>query len=273
MWREGLVARPHSGYLIKKFPPLQYGQTTIDGVALEKSIRLARERNGFNGRVRKGIAMDGEQAKQPTHERAYQRLRDMVLHGELAPGQPVTIQGLVQIMEIGMTPVREAIRRLTAQGALEFQGNRRVSVPRLDSTTYEELAFARLAVEPELARRAAAHVSAEDIATLVQIDAEVDTAIEAGDVQGYLASNHSFHRTLYAHAGAPVLLAISDMLWLRTGPSQRVMLGRAGTANLPDKHQEALAALRAGDADAVAEAIRGDIEQGIVSVNASFSVG
>jgi DNA-binding GntR family transcriptional regulator len=67
-----------------------------------------------------------------------------------------------------------------------------------------------------------------------------------------------------------VLLAISEMLWLRSGPSLRVMLGRHGTANLPDKHREALAAMRARDPDAVEQAIRDDIEQGIAQVTRSL---
>ena len=62
--------------------------------------------------------MNVEDRKIPTHEVTYGRLRDMVLFGRLQPGQPVTIQGLIRDLESGMTPVREAIRRLTAEGAL-----------------------------------------------------------------------------------------------------------------------------------------------------------
>ncbi len=216
--------------------------------------------------------MNHDPAKLPDHERAYRGVRDMILHGELAPGQPVTIQGLVDQMGLGMTPVREAIRRLTSRGALEFKGNRRVCVPEMDADTYGELAFVRLSVEPELARRAVKFLDSNKISVLEALDADVDAAIERGDVRGYLESNRLFHTRLYEASGAEVLLAISEMLWLRSGPSLRVMLGRAGTANLPDMHREALSAMRAGDADGVAAAIRGDIEQGIAQVQASLSV-
>lgn len=206
----------------------------------------------------------------PDHERAYRALKEMILYGELSPGQPVTIQGLVETLGLGMTPVREAIRRLTSQGALEFKGNRRVDVPAMTREQYGELAFARLAVEPELARRAATHLEDKDIAALAAEDAAVDRAIERGDVRGYLEHNHRFHLRLYEHAQAQVLLGICDMLALRSGPSLRVMLGRHGTANLPDMHQEALAAMRARDPGAVAEAIRQDIQQGIAQVTGSL---
>ena len=214
--------------------------------------------------------MTSDPAKLPDHERAYRSLRDMVLYGELAPGQPVTIQGLVDLVGLGMTPVREAIRRLTSQGALVFKGNRRVEVPQLSLAQYGELAFARRAVEPELARRAIENIAESDIAELAAEDAAVDAAIARGDVRGYLEHNHRFHSRLYALSGAEVLIAISEMLWLRSGPPLRVMLGRHGTANLPDLHQEALAAMRARDGAAVAAAILGDIEQGIVQVTRSL---
>ncbi len=214
--------------------------------------------------------MAPDAAKLPDHERAYRALREMVLYGELAPGQPVTIQGLGALAGLGMTPVREAIRRLTSQGALVFKGNRRVEVPALTLAQYGELAFARRAVEPELARRAVENMRENHIEQLAAEDAAVDAAISKGDVRGYLEHNHRFHETLYALSGAEVLLAISEMLWLRSGPALRVMLGRHGTANLPDKHREALAAMRARDPEAVAAAIRGDIDQGIAQVTRSL---
>lgn len=214
--------------------------------------------------------MKTAQPKLPDHERAYRQLREMVLYGELAPGQPVTIQGLVDTIGLGMTPVREAIRRLTSQGALEFKGNRRVEVPAMDLAQYLELAFARLAIEPELARRAVENMDDTHIVALVAEDVAVDAAIARGDVRGYLEHNHRFHARLYELSGAKVLLAISEMLWLRSGPSLRVMLGRHGTANLPDKHREALAAMRARDPVAVEQAIRDDIEQGIAQVSRSL---
>ena len=63
--------------------------------------------------------MDGPARKIPTHETTYAALRDMILFGHLAPGQPVTIQGLIADLGAGMTPVREAIRQLAGAGRTE----------------------------------------------------------------------------------------------------------------------------------------------------------
>ena len=214
--------------------------------------------------------MDKARAKVPDHEKAYRALRDMILFGELKPGQAVTIQGLVLTLGMGMTPVREAIRRLTSQGALVFQGNRRVSVPEMNLRQWDEIALVRLSIEPELSRQAMDNIEEKHLTALREIDQRLNAAIASGDVRGYLEFNTKFHMELYALSGADVLISIVDMLWLRGGPSLRVVLGRFGTANLPDKHAEALSAIEAGDETALALAMREDIRQGIDQVRLGF---
>ena len=199
----------------------------------------------------------------PAHERVYRQLRDRVLFGELAPGQAVTIQGLTDALRVGMTPVREALRRLTAEGALAFLGNRRIVVPELDEHAISQLSVARLALEPDLARLAVEAVSDDDITQLADTDTRLDAAIRQGDVRGYLIENHRFHADLYALAQTPILTEMVDRLWLRFGPSLRVVCGQIGTRNLPDRHKDVLTALSARDADAAASAIAADITQGM----------
>jgi len=211
--------------------------------------------------------------KPPAHELVYRKLREMILCGELEPGQAITIQGLVATLDAGMTPVREAIRRLTSESALVFQGNRRVSVPVLRLDQIDELAFARLALEPQLAYWATELVTATDIAKLEAIDAEMNKAIARGDVRSYLFRNHEFHSALYAISGAEIMISLADELWLRMGPSLRVMGGRFGTSNLPDKHIDAIAGLRNGDPEAVKKAIHDDIEQGFEQIRKSLEKG
>ncbi len=211
-------------------------------------------------------AVHGNPAKLPAHEIVYQKLRAQILFGELVPGQAVTIQGLVETLEAGMTPVREAIRRLISDGALMFQGNRRVSVPLLGAEDLEELIFARKTIECELARRATIQISAADIEELAAIDNALDKAIATGDVAGYLVQNYSFHTALYSHANAPILSDIADRLWLRFGPSLRVVSGRLGTQSFPDRHKDILDALRRQDPEMAALAMERDVFEGMEHV-------
>jgi DNA-binding GntR family transcriptional regulator len=217
--------------------------------------------------------MQQDDRKIPNHEVTYGRLRDMVLFGRLQPGQPVTIQGLTQDLDAGMTPVREAIRRLIAEGALTLQGNRRVAVPQMTASALDQIGFARLTVEPHLARLAGTRANPQLIQRLEALDGSVDRAIRAGDVQGYLAGNHRFHFALYEASDAPVLTDIARSLWLRFGPSLRVVCTRADTGDLSDQHSEALAALRAGDPEALGRAMERDIAQGIDQVRAALAAG
>ncbi|WP_439124903.1 GntR family transcriptional regulator, partial [Marivita sp.] len=167
---------------------------------------------------------------------------------------------------VGMTPVREALRRLTAEGALEFLGNRRIAVPVLDTQAIEELTIARKALEPELAARAAQRATADDVSLLRKIDTLLDDAIRRGDVRSYLVENHRFHTELNSLAQAPILTEMVDRLWLRFGPSLRVVCGQFGTRNLPDRHKDVLAALAIRDASAAAEAMEGDVTQGMEQI-------
>ncbi len=217
--------------------------------------------------------MDADNRKIPSHEVTYTRLRDMILFGHLAPGAPVTIQGLIADLGAGMTPVREAIRRLTAEGALLPQGNRRVAVPQLSSEMLDQVAFARLAIEPKLAALAAPRLTPAQIDRLEAIDGAVNRAIEAGHLPDYLAANHAFHFALYEAAGAPVLLDLARSLWLRAGPSLRAVIDRYGRETAPDLHREALAAMRVGNAPALAAAIERDIQQGVDHVRQALAEG
>lgn len=218
-------------------------------------------------------APSDEGAKLPAHEVVYQKLRAQILFGELAPGQAVTIQGLTESLNAGMTPVREAIRRLISDGALVFQGNRRVSVPMLRPEDIDEISYVRKSIESELARRAAIRIQPDQIARLVEIDIALDQAISSGDVAGYLVQNYSFHAELYSHADAPIMVDLADRLWLRFGPSLRVVCGRFGTQSFPDRHKDIIEAMRRKDPEKVAIAMEKDVEQGMEQVSQGLGGG
>ena len=211
--------------------------------------------------------------KTPAHQHAYKRLRKMILFGDLAPGQAVTIQGLTTTLGAGMTPVREALRRLIAEDALIHKGNRRVSVPVLTPVCLDELAYMRSALEPELARRAAHHMTPTRLTDLREADAKLNKAIDAGDIGSYLTHNYHFHTAIYNSAEAPIMAATVDRLWLRFGPSLRVVCGRFGASGLPDKHADMLTALEMGDADGAAKAMAEDVDQGAKQVRAALLDG
>ncbi len=209
--------------------------------------------------------------KMPEHQAVYAALRDRILLGHFAPGQPLTIQGLAEMLGTGMTPVREAIRRLTSENALETLGNRRVIVPVLTQTQIDDIYHLRLFIEPELVRRAAKNITKQLADDLYEIDRKVNEAIAAGDISGYLGFNKDFHFAIYALADAPILMRTVESLWLQVGPSLRVVCGRYGTASLPDMHLDVIKALLENQPDTAAAAMQEDLKQGIFLMAQPFA--
>ena len=86
-------------------------------------------------------------ARDTLHERAYRRICDLILDGEIAPGQVVTIQNLAEAFGVSTMPVREALKRLTAAGAISLVTGRSMGIPRLSLERLADLRRVRLSVE------------------------------------------------------------------------------------------------------------------------------
>lgn len=197
------------------------------------------------------------------HQRVYEALRNALIGGQFVPGRGVTLRGLAQDLGVSPMPVREAIRRLEAERALEIGGNRRVYVPQMTRAKFDELVLARCLLEPEAAVRAMPLIDEMAVRNLKTIDETIDEAIARGDADAYVHGNHAFHFTIYRTAESPVLVPLIEGLWLQFGPFMRTVYGRLGTANVVDHHVATLAALRAGDEKALRAAIRDDILDGM----------
>jgi DNA-binding GntR family transcriptional regulator len=198
-----------------------------------------------------------------THEEVYRRLREQILYGGIKPGSAVTLRGLADELGVSSMPVREAVRRLIAERALLLQDNRRVMVPPMTRDTFEQILFARRALEPELAARALPKLTKKDIAAIEATDMAIDRAMRAGDTEGYMRANHQFHFSIYRKSEAWTLVALVESIWLQFGPFMRTAYGRIGTSTIEDHHEFALAAMNKGDVQGLRSAIDADIGQGM----------
>jgi len=197
------------------------------------------------------------------HERVYRALRQQVLHGELSPGQALTIRGIAQQFGVSMTPAREAVRRLAAEGAFTMSASGRVSTPILAPERIEELAAVRALLEPEMASRALPRAHFALIDRLAAINTVNQDAVINQDALAYVRSNLEFHRTLYLRAQTPAMLAMIETVWLQLGPSMREMYQKVRRREMPQHHRLILAALRAGDEPGLRLAVRTDVTQGL----------
>ncbi len=197
------------------------------------------------------------------HDRVYRSLRQQILHGEIAPGRHLTIRGLAKAHGVSMTPVREALRRLVAEGALSLSSSGRVMTPELSNDRIEELATMRALIEPELASRALPRAHFALIERLQAINAANAEAVVKQDAVAYVRTNLEFHRTLYLRAQSPAMLAMTETIWLQLGPTMRALYARLRRTEPPQTHRMILAALRAGDEPALRLAVRTDVTQGL----------
>jgi DNA-binding GntR family transcriptional regulator len=199
----------------------------------------------------------------PAHDRVYRSLRGQVMHGELAPGQALTLRGIGRDFGVSMTPAREAVQRLVAEGALTMSASGRVSTPELSTERIEELATIRALLEPELGSRALPRAHAALIDRMEAINAGVTDAVMRQDAVAYVRGNLEFHRTLYLRAQSPAMLAMVETLWLQLGPTMRALYGRLRRNSPPPHHRMILAALQAGDEPGLRLALRTDVTQGL----------
>ena len=195
------------------------------------------------------------------HDKLYRALRTRVMHGELVPGEALTLRGIGKEYGVSMTPVREALRRLIAEGALSLSSSGRVSTPELSSERIEELAALRSLLEPELAARALPRAHSALIERMEIINRSIAEKIAKKDAVGYIRTNLEFHRTLYLRAQAPAMLAMAETVWLQMGPTMRALYGRLHRTEAPRHHRLILAALNAGDEPGLRLAVRADVTQ------------
>jgi DNA-binding GntR family transcriptional regulator len=207
------------------------------------------------------------------HASIYETLRRRMITGKIVPGVGLSTRGLALEMGVSQMPVRDALSRLAAEGAVEIRSKRKVEVPPMSAERFTDLLDCRLLLEPEAAVRALPHITPAKLKQLREIDAALDAAMENGDVIGYMECNFEFHFNIYRANGRPTLNRLIEALWLQFGPFMRVVYGRYGTANLVDQHRIALDAIAAQDAEALRRAIAGDIADGMGLIGRSNWAG
>lgn len=205
----------------------------------------------------------GVSATGAANDMVYRRLRSRIMHGEIKPGTALTLRGIGKEFEVSMTPAREAVRRLVAEGALSLSSSGRISTPELSNDRIEELASIRALLEPELAVRALPRAHIALIERLQSINGTIAQVVARQDAVGYIRANLEFHRTLYLRAQAPAMLAMAETVWLQLGPTMASLYGKLRRSEVPRHHKLIVSALRAGDEPGLRVAVRADVTHGL----------
>ena len=140
-------------------------------------------------------------ARETVQERVYVALRERLMRGGFEPGQKLKIAELSEAFGTSSMPVREALNRLAVERALETLPSRTVRVPALSRAALEDLREARFAIEGLAIARAAAHMSAETLATLRRYIEEQSQADSDHVSEGSAELNRGFHFAIYRQIG------------------------------------------------------------------------
>ena len=198
--------------------------------------------------------------------KVYQDLREMIMSGQLQPGERLTLVGMAAALGTSVMPVREAVNKLAADAALEILPNKSVRVPVLTRSGFKELVVVRLVVEGLAVETAASRITADQLGRLAELEQAFcrEIALSEPDVNQIIQINKQFHFTAYAAAQMPVLSSLIEGLWLRIGPVLNLDLRNSRSrrrSDLPSvtAHRALLAAMRAGDGAAARTALALDI--------------
>jgi DNA-binding GntR family transcriptional regulator len=187
-------------------------------------------------------------------------LRRALIRGEMLPEQTLSIRSIAKAYGVSAMPVREALTRLSAEGAVVVAPNRVMKLPALTRDILAEITDMRVALEGMAAERAAPLATAQERAAITAILTDLEVAAAKGAIDLYLDQNARFHFAIYRAARRERLMRAIESLWLRVGPSIRLcMPDQAHLDRSMVWHRRAAAAMAAGDGPAARAAVISDI--------------
>lgn len=188
-------------------------------------------------------------------------LRRKITRGEIRPGQRLQQDAVALELGTSSTPVREALRRLEAEGLVTYLPHKGVMVREVDSSRIHEIYVLRALLEGFSTREAVPRLTEENLVVLVALHEDMRAYLLAGDMQNFTATNDQWHMTIHKAAASELLRQMIAWLW-RISPWDAlwVIPGRAEAAH--SEHQRILEALRRRDAATAEQTMADHIRSG-----------
>jgi DNA-binding GntR family transcriptional regulator len=186
--------------------------------------------------------------KKTLHEEIANNLRDMIMSGELREGDKIKENDLCDMMGISKTPLREALRVLSAEGLIRLIPNRGSYVTTPTFEEIKEMFDVMSVLEGVCARTAAEKMNGKDFSKLEKLHNKLEESFRRRDQKKYIHQNNSYHALVQELAGNKTLNQIVN------GLRQKILLYRFQSLNLPERfeqsireHRDLLAAFRNRD--------------------------
>ena len=195
-------------------------------------------------------------ARSTLPEAAAERLRTLIIEGELAPGTKLNERELSERLGVSRTPLREAFRMLAADGLLVQLPNRGAQVVAMSPADVRDAFEVMAALEGLAGELAAARITDDEVDGLRALQAEMDAAHAAQDLPAYYRVNREIHDRLNAIAANPVLANAYRALNARLHSLRfRSNLNQAKWDKAVAEHRSMIAALAARDGAALRDVL------------------
>ena len=174
-------------------------------------------------------------------------IRDSIADGSLDEGEPIRQDDVARMFNVSKIPVREALKRLEAEGLVEFQRNKGAIVTSVSEPEIAQIFETRAILESNAIRLSVPHMTPE---TFTDAEEFCDAFARETDVAQWSALNWQFHSRLYLDAQRPFLVRTIRSVNDRLERYLRIQLALShGQGTADREHREILAACRAGDAE------------------------
>jgi DNA-binding GntR family transcriptional regulator len=187
-------------------------------------------------------------SRRPLHEEAIDRLREMIIQGQLSPGERVNERRLCERLGISRTPLREAIKLLASEGLVVLLPNRGAQVAPLEENRLAETLAVMGALEALAGELACRHASDAQIAEVTALHAEMVAKHARGDLASYFRYNQAIHLKIVEASGNATLANTYRQLNANVLRARYMAnLTRERWDEAVREHEEILAALTARD--------------------------
>ncbi|MFV2175921.1 GntR family transcriptional regulator [Actinomadura sp. LOL_016] len=181
-----------------------------------------RQKDGSHCEVDRGaVQVEGEPGGD--HDADHGRLRDQILSGTLPAGSRLAQYDLAESLNMSITPLREAIRRLSSEGLVTVETHRDVRVSTMNSDEARQLFEVRLSLDPTAAELAATRRTDADIAAMQTAVGNLLPVTRQWGEEA-LTAHRAFHRTVYRASRNDVLIRLLDDLWDKSDRYRRLGL-------------------------------------------------
>ncbi|WP_083516900.1 GntR family transcriptional regulator [Alicyclobacillus shizuokensis] len=195
------------------------------------------------------------------------RLRHAILVGQYRPGERLDQAEIAKQFQVSLSPVREAIRTLSAEGLVTIYPHRGAFVTERSPAEIEELHFIRALLEGAAIRRAVPYMTPERLSRLREI---IHLAENSDDFVTIQALNHQFHQTIYTACEQPNLLELVMHLRNKVAPYIRLYLDYGMRSEAWESHRKIYEACAKGNAALAEQEMHAHINQVCQGILASL---